>query len=311
MLPCRSRCLRILLTAILGTSVACPSTHTALALSRQSVRAQHASRTREEARTAQHKIDPPHRRALVRFGPADLVSRHRRAMHSGVNSLINATWDDPYVSPEVIKAIQSAALTSAIDPHLLSALAWRESRLRPQPGTNVPLRLAYCSSPREHGSRLSETLGRRLVSRITRLLFTGTERARSSSANHEYRVAILKLRSDPVLSAQLAAESMRRQRKVMEDRLGRVLNPVDLYLLHVLGPTGAFRFLNALVQHPSRSSVEVASAKVIRNAGLMASDGRPMTIAGTYAAAEAMLTQQRSHSELLLTRVAADPAMQP
>ena len=130
MLPCRSRCLRILLTAILGTSVACPSTHTALALSRQSVRAQHASRTREEARTAQHKIDPPHRRALVRFGPADLVSRHRRAMHSGVNSLINATWDDPYVSPEVIKAIQSAALTSAIDPHLLSALAWRESRFK-------------------------------------------------------------------------------------------------------------------------------------------------------------------------------------
>ncbi len=44
----------------------------------------------------------------------------------------------------------------------------------------------------------------------------------------------------------------------------------------------------------------MASSKVLYNAGLLARDHRPMTVANIYAAVEAMLGAQHVHSERVL-----------
>jgi len=93
---------------------------------------------------------------------------------------------------------------------------------------------------------------------------------------------------------------MAQQRAAMQTRLGRNIASADLYLLHVLGPSGSVRFLAALAQHPSASSLEVASRKVLRNAGLLARDCHPITVAGTYAAVQTMLEDRRAHAAPLL-----------
>lgn len=238
-----------------------------------------------------------HQRTYARNHPFRGATRHAATVHRDVVPLANTTWDNPKVSPAVKDAIQAAARESGVDPNLLTTIAWRESRFDP-----------------DAGNRHSSAQG---LLQFT----TGTwlQAVRSYGAQHDLggyaaaiqrdksgvlvvpekgvRAAILRLRNDPVLSAKLAADSMSQGCAAIQDRLGRNVRPADLYLLHVLGPTGAERFLTAVARHPSEPSTKVVSYDVMRNAGLLARDGRPMTVGNTYAAASAMLNAQRVRSE--------------
>lgn len=232
------------------------------------------------------------------------------AVHRDIVPLANTTWDDPAVPPLVLDAIQAAAHESGIDPHLLAAIAWRESRFDPDARnqqSSAKGLLQFTSGTwlrvvRDYGSAHD-------VADYAAAIHTS--RSGDLVVSDSMRSAILQLRSNPTLSAKLAAQSMQRQRAVMEAQLGRPVTSVDLYLMHVLGPTGSMRFLTALAKRPGDSSLKVASFKVMRNAGLLAQDGRPLTIANTYAAAQTMLTTQHMHAAPLLAAVGAEDASAP
>ena len=277
----------------------------AIASPRHGASVRHAHIGTAKPRAAQHTTRSHHRRALVRLGSAHVLPVHHRAIHSD-HPLTNATWDNPHISPEVTRAVQGAALASGVDANLISAIAWRESRFDPSARNQRSSARGLLQFTTGTWLQAVRDLGPKMGLADYANAIHRDRTGSLSVSEPRVRTTILNLRSDPVLSAQLAAESIRRQRELMQNRLGRVVTPVDLYLLHVLGPTGASRFLAALVQHPSLPSVEVASLKVMRNAGLVAGDGRPMTVAKTYAAVEAMLNEQRSHTELLFVRTSAE-----
>lgn len=227
--------------------------------------------------------------------------RSAETMHRGALPLVNTTWDDPEVPPAVLDAIQSAARESGIDPHLLAAIAWRESRFDPnarsqQSSAKGLLQFTtgtWLQMVRDYGSQHN-------VADYAAAIHTD----RSGDlvvSEQQMRDAILQLRNDPILSAKLAAENMMRQRTLMQVQLKRRVRPADLYLIHVLGPTGAARFLTAVAKHPKTSSLDVASLTVMRNAGLLARDGQPLSVADTYAATQSMLKAQHMHSAPLLT----------
>ena len=232
------------------------------------------------------------------------------AVHRGVVPLVNTTWDDPTVPPAILNAIQTAAHESGVDPHLLAAIAWRESRFDPDArNTQSSARglLQFTSGTwlravRDYGSEhdVADYAAAIRTSRTGDLIVP-----------EQVKSAILQLRSNPNLSAKLAADSMKRERVAMEARLGRPVTSADLYLMHVLGPAGAMRFLDALAKRPGESSLKVASFKVMRNAGLLAQDGHPMTVANTYAAAETMLDSQHLRSAPLLAAAKDTDASAP
>lgn len=225
--------------------------------------------------------------------------RSASAAHRGVVPLANTTWDDPAMPPAILDAIQTAAHESGVDPHLLTAIAWRESRFDPNALNRQSSAMGllqftsgtWLRAVRDYGSKHD-------VADYAAAIHTS--RSGDLVVPDEVKSAILDLRSNPVLSAKLAADSMKRGRIVMEARLRRRATPVDLYLTHVLGPAGALRFLQAVAKQPRESSLKVASLQVMRNAGLLAQDGQPLTVAHTYAAAKAMLDSQYSHSAPLL-----------
>ena len=250
-----------------------------------------------------HLVRPAHAPAHVRNTRARSAGLRAHApapVHSDVVPLVNTAWDHPALSPAVLAAICTAARDAGIDPNLLMALAWRESRFDPQ------ARNRHSSA----NGLLQFTSGTWLqavhdfgAQHGVAAYAAAIQKARSGDLtvhDERTRTAILKLRGDPVLSVTLAAESMDRQRAAMHTWLGRTATSADLYLLHVLGPSGAARFLTALAQHPSVASLEVASRTTLRNAGLLARDGRPMTVGSTYAAVRVMLDAQRAHSEALI-----------
>jgi hypothetical protein len=214
--------------------------------------------------------------------------------------LANTTWDAPALTPAVVRAVRAAARETGVDPDLLLAVAWRESRFDPEArnrqssarGLLQFTTATWLQSVRDYGAEH----GVAGYASAIRKEPSGVLTVRSRSV----RTAILKLRDDPVLSAALAAESMARQRTAIEAQIGRSATQADLYLLHVLGMSGTVRFLAALQERPSASSLEVASGGTLRNAGLLTSTHSATTVARTYAAVQSLLDDQRTRSETLL-----------
>lgn len=289
---------RVLTAAVLMGAV-CTPTHAALASSRHPLHLEHrtlqkvASKPtqRARARTVQHG------RTHARLHQVRSERRHTERVHKGPAVLINTTWDNPKIPSGVMNAIQSAAQKSGIDPHLLAAVAWRESRFDPSARSQRSSAKGLLQFTEGTWLQAIRNCGERCG---VGLYADAIQKSRSGElvvSDKQLRAEILQRRGDPVLSAKLAAEEMRLRQAAMQDRLGRTVRSADLYLLHVLGPSGSTRFLAALVQHPTASSLKVASSRVMYNAGLLARDHRPMTVAKTYAAVEAMLCAQQRHSE--------------
>ena len=248
----------------------------------------------------------PAKSPFVRRAKSVLVPVHR-----GIAPLANTTWDKPQMSQTVANAIQAAAAAADVDPHLLTALAWRESRFD-------PIALNDRSSARglmqfTSGTWLQaiQNFGAEHQAAAYARSIHKDSRGSLAVSDERTRAAILHLRSDPVLSATLAADIIRKYREAMREHLGRQATLTDLYLLHVLGPTGSFHFIDAVAQRPTTSSQSVASLRTLRNAGLLARDGHPLTVANTYAAVQAMLAEQRQHSTQLLSTTVPDQGATP
>lgn len=274
-----------------GRSSRAPVPHTASADARRSKNAHSASVSRP--------AHPGRFAGLSRAAKSGGAVRSAGAVHRNVVPLVNTAWDDPTVPPAILNAIQTAAHESGVDPHLLAAIAWRESRFDPdarnsQSSARGLLQFTsgtWLRAVRDYGSEHDVADYAAAIR---------TSRTGDLVVPEQVKSAILQLRSNPTLSAKLAADSMKRERVSMEARLGRRVTSADLYLMHVLGPAGAMRFLEALAKQPNESSLKVASFKVMRNAGLLAQDGHPLTVANTYAAAETMLDSQHLRSAPLL-----------
>ena len=257
---------------------------------------------RHQVMHAGHKHLPPARPGRARHGQAGPARMHHRAAtnvpsRAKVAFLVNTTWDNSAMSPAVLEAILAAAGRFEIAPELLMAIAWRESRFASAATSRLSSATGllqftsgtWLQTVRQFGSQHGIPEYAALVhrSRSGELTVQGLHT----------REAVLALRNDPILSAGLAAEVLGRQRMAMQASMGRRTTPADLYLVHVLGPSGTARFLTFLTRSPSAPVLRVASRKVLRNAGLLARDGHPLTVAGTYEAIRTMLDEQHAHFE--------------
>ena len=271
-------------------------------------RAAHAGHRQAHAPHSIHASHPGStRRTYARHGRPHPSTAPAMAFHRKATPLVNAVWDNPVLPPSVLGAILDAAGHSDIAPDLLLALAWRESRFTP-----------------EARSTLSSASGLLQFTSGTWLQAVhqfGPQHglAEYAAAIHkdpsgEYIVqgqysqeAVLALRNDPILSASMAGEVLRQSRTVMQASMGRSMRPADLYLTYVLGSAGTARFLTALRQSPSAPVRSVTSRRVLRNAGLLARDGHPLSVRSTYDAIRAMLDDHHARFEPVVAMAAKKP----
>ncbi len=218
-------------------------------------------------------------------------------MQADLPSLINDASDNATMSPALHDTIVKAARELGLDPVLLVTIAWRESRFDAAAGNRHSSSLGLLQFTSEAWLQAVHDFGARhgissFASQTSRL-----PSGRITVSNRASRDAILSLREDPVLSVYLVAEVMARQNALQQAACGLWPTSTDLYLLHVLGPSGSSRFIAAFKLHPSTSVLSVASPHILRNAGLLARDGRAMTIAKTYNAISTMIDARRRSGE--------------
>lgn len=103
--------------------------------------------------------------------------------------------------------------------------------------------------------------------------------ALSNGADAATRRDILALRSDPELSARMAAELARENAMTLQARLGRAPNAGELYAAHVMGSGGAIRLIEA-AQQGAPNAAAIFPREANANRGLFYTNGEPRSAQG-------------------------------
>jgi hypothetical protein len=213
-------------------------------------------------------------------------------VHAAAIGKVEHLVHDGQLTPSVVRALQSATRQVHTDPFVLLAIAWQESRFDPRArsrrssarGLLQFTNATWLSVIRDFGPR--HGLG---------TLAAAISTARSGALTVKTRAlrkSILALRNDPRLEVIMAAERLAQQQDALETELGRSAGPADIYVLHLLGPSGARDFLTELARHPDRPSSEIVGPAARINTGLFFRDGRPLTLAQSYNAIKSRLEDQ-------------------
>jgi hypothetical protein len=245
-----------------------------------------AAPQRPHARNAAQAQPPAQaRRAFTARKPAKPSPRGASARRPDIRRF--AAEPQPSQRQRTEEAVRAALVRaeqeSGLSLSLLHRIAERESRLNPSArnarssatGLMQFTRDTWLEVVRDFGPAQGLAAEAALL-RTDRDGAVGTRDGRASQA-------ILRLRHDPTLSAVLAAQRLRKARPALEEAMGRPARPVDLYLVHLLGQTGARRFLSALRDTPRMSSVAVVGDEVANsNGNVFQRDGRPLSVATVY-----------------------------
>ncbi|HZH48054.1 MAG TPA: transglycosylase SLT domain-containing protein [Roseococcus sp.] len=185
-------------------------------------------------------------------------------------------------------ALEQAAHATGMDGGVLQRIAERESRLDPRARSRSSSATGLMQFTRDTWLEAVRDFGPRhgLTSEAAAL---ATDReGRITTRDPRTMQRVLGLRENPRYSAVLAAERLQAARPELHQVLGREAKPADLYLVHLLGPTGARRFMAALRTTPQRSSVAVLGDPARANPGVFLRGGEPLPLARAYAELERM-----------------------
>jgi hypothetical protein len=107
----------------------------------------------------------------------------------------------------------------------------------------------------------------------------GTAHVNNTSA----RQAILALRKDPTVSAEMAGELDKQNMGTLQTDVGGKIGPTELYLAHFLGAGGASEFLNTMKSQPSASAAHVLPEAAAANPSVFFDkSGAPRSVSQIY-----------------------------
>jgi len=98
----------------------------------------------------------------------------------------------------------------------------------------------------------------------------------------EHRAALLKLRSNPKVSAMMAAAYARQNEQFVRSAIGRRPTSDELYIAHFLGPADAVKLINYRDSQPSLSGPDLFPAAAKANRPIFYSDAGPRSVGQVY-----------------------------
>ena len=190
----------------------------------------------------------------------------------------------PNAAPQITGAIRQAAKSSGISFEYLLTTAQIESNLNPaaQASTSSAkglyqfieqtwLATMKSSGPASGYGRLADAISQ-------------SPDGRFDVADPNLRAAIMKLRSDPAVSAAMAGAFTRSNADQLQSSLGRPPSEGELYIAHFLGPDGAGKLIGAATSQPRANAAEMFPQAAAANPSIfLDSRGRPRSAADVYA----------------------------
>jgi hypothetical protein len=197
------------------------------------------------------------------------------------------------IRSDVLTGIQQASASTGVDFAYLMAQAAKESGFNPDAKAKTSsasglyqfVEQTWLSVVRKHGAEYG--LGD-MASKI-KLGEDGKLRV----ADQALRKEILDLRRDPAIAAAMAAEHAADNKERLEAKLDREVQPVDLYLAHFLGLSGATSFLRAMEGNPDQGAASLFPKAAAANRAIFhRADGSQRTLQEIYDRFESRMTSE-------------------
>jgi hypothetical protein len=209
-------------------------------------------------------------------------------------------FDEMRVPRWIVETILRASETTGVDPVYMMALADKESSF-------LPDRKARTSSAEGLFQFLSNTW-LDVVRRFGARHGLATEAEAIQSVNGQLTVEdetmkdhVLDLRRDPYLSALMAAEMKKRDRELIEKRLGRTITRSEFYLAHFFGVNSASKFMSLLDDKPKQSAPRVFPAAARANKSLFFTKSgkktRQLSVAEVFSKIDEMIDKRLDRYE--------------
>jgi len=259
------------------------------------------ARKATEQRAESRRAHPASRRQEGRRAAPQREARPARPAASPRREAARSTAAAPPAAEEMARkralveqALQRAERATGLSAEMLRRIAERESRLDPSASNPLSSARGLMQFTRDTWLEVVRDFGPdHGLGKHAEALQTDRE-GNIGARDWKTLQRILKLREDPHLAATLAAERLKREQPKLEETMGRPARPADLYLVHLLGPTGARRFLTALRETPKRSSLAVVGEAAKPNPGVFERAGRPLPVATVYEEVAEMFTPREA-----------------
>lgn len=200
-----------------------------------------------------------------------------RTPHTAPRPLTRSAGRDAAVA-----ALARAERVTNVDPAVLRAIAGRESQFNPTAKNPLSSARGLMQFTRSTWLEVVRDFGgRHGLGGYAAALRTDRE-GNITARDPRVLARILRMRDDPQLAAVMASERIGQQQAALERELGRPVTPTDLYLVHMLGPQGARRFLTELRRNPAASSVAVVGPAARPNPGVFERRGRSLPLSQVY-----------------------------
>jgi hypothetical protein len=186
-------------------------------------------------------------------------------------------------APQIAGAIRQAAKSSGISFEYLLTTAQIESNLNPaaQASTSSAKGLyqfieqTWLATMKGNGPANG-------FGRLADAISQGPD-GRFDVADPTMRAAIMKLRSDPAVSATMAGAFTRANADQLQGALGRPPSEGEIYIAHFLGPDGAGRLIGAATNQPRANAAEMFPQAAAANPSMFFdSAGHPRSAADVY-----------------------------
>jgi len=190
---------------------------------------------------------------------------------------------EPINLPNTIAvALRSAGERSGVDFGYLVDTAVRESSLNPSAKARTStatglfqfLESTWLGVMKEEGPRLGYS---QYADQITK---NGS--GKYVVEDPASRDAILKLREDPQVAADLAAAYTKDNGDFLTERFGRQPSAGELYIAHFLGASGADRLFSAGLKNPDQAAAPLFPEQAAANPSIFFQDGQPRTVRDLY-----------------------------
>ena len=191
------------------------------------------------------------------------------------------------------RAVEHAGQRTGLDPAALLTLAWMETRIseharNPESTATGPfqfLRVAWFEAVMRFGA--DHGYGA-LSARIAR------EPDGTLVVDRRIRRELMDLRDDPRAAALMAAASIASARPSVEAVTGRPMELADMYVVHLLGTSGAMKFLGTLRSAGSTPCSAVVPDAMRGNWNLFAREGRVLSVADAYQGIDSMVRARQA-----------------
>jgi hypothetical protein len=179
-------------------------------------------------------------------------------------------------------AIQRASNATGVDFDFLMHAAKRESGFNPNAKASTSsaaglfqfVDQTWLATLKRHGAKYG-------YARYADLIEQGAD-GKYRVAGQEARATVMNLRLDPHASALMAGELAADHAAYLRGRVGREPTSGELYLAHVLGPSGSAKMIDAARQSPAASAASLFPEAAQANHGLFFKDGRAATVTEVY-----------------------------